>query len=50
MTHFGMVRSLVLKLKDLMYTDTGRDIAIKRHAFLVTFLTALEREMDGSFP
>ena len=40
----------LLKLKDLMYTDTGRDIAIKRHAFLVTFLTALERETDGSFP
>ena len=40
----------LLKLKDLMYTDTGRDIATERHKFLVTFLTALERETDLSFP
>ena len=40
----------LLKLQDLMYTKTGRDIASERHAFLVTFLKALARETDYSFP
>ena len=40
----------LLKLKELMYTDTGRDIATERHAFLVTFIAELEHETDGSFP
>jgi uncharacterized protein len=38
----------LLKLPDLMYTQTGRDIARERHAFLVTFLKALECE-TGTF-
>jgi uncharacterized protein len=37
----------LLKLKDGMYTDTGRKIAAERHALLVSFLEALERERDG---
>jgi uncharacterized protein len=40
----------LLKLKELMYTDTGRDLATERHAFLVTFIAELEHETDGSFP
>jgi uncharacterized protein len=38
----------LLKLKDLMYTETGQAMAGERHAFLVTFLNALERETDTS--
>ncbi len=38
----------LLKLKDLMYTETGREIAGKRHAFLAAFLQALDQEMGGS--
>jgi uncharacterized protein len=34
----------LLKLKDHLYTDTGRTIASDRHAFLVEFLAALEKE------
>jgi uncharacterized protein len=44
-THF---HEKLLKLKDLMYTKTGRDIATKRHAFLVTFLNRLSRETSAS--
>jgi len=40
----------LLKLKDLMYTETGRDIAQKRHAILITFLQDLEQETDSSLP
>ena len=34
----------LLKLKDLMYTKTAREMAGKRHAFLTTFIQALEHE------
>jgi uncharacterized protein len=34
----------LLKLKDLMYTETGKEIALVRHAVLVAFLDALEKE------
>ncbi len=40
----------LLKVPDLMYTRTGRDIAAERHAFLVTFLNELARETDIVFP
>ena len=40
----------LLKLKDLMYTDSARDIAGERHAFLTTFLEILERETGHSNP
>ncbi len=36
----------LLKLKDLMHTETARGIARERHEFLAGFLAALEREMD----
>ena len=36
----------LLKLKDLMHTETARGIARERHEFLAGFLTTLEREMD----
>lgn len=35
----------LLKLPDLMYTDTARRIARERHAFLVRFLEILKEEM-----
>jgi uncharacterized protein len=38
----------LLKLKDLMYTETGRKIAGERHAFLETFLKALAHETANS--
>ncbi|MCQ1538118.1 HD domain-containing protein [Methanocalculus taiwanensis] len=37
----------LLKLKDRMYTDTAREIAEERHAFLVAFLEGLEGEEGG---
>lgn len=37
----------LLKLKDRMYTETAREIAEERHAFLVAFLRELEREESG---
>lgn len=37
----------LLKLKDGMYTVTGRRIAAERHAILVSFLEALEQERGG---
>jgi uncharacterized protein len=40
----------LLKLKDLMFTETGRDIARERHAFLITFLEILEQETGHSNP
>ena len=35
----------LLKLRDLMHTRTGRELAAKRHEFLVAFLSTLETEM-----
>jgi len=40
----------LLKLKDLIHTETARDIARERHEFLACFLATLEREMDLSSP
>lgn len=38
----------LLKLKDLMYTDSGREIANERHALLELFLKVLTEETDNS--
>lgn len=38
----------LLKLKSLMYTETGRKIALERHAFLELFLKALAEETGNS--
>ena len=38
----------LLKLMGQMYTESGRKIAGRRHAFLVSFLEALEDEKKGS--
>ncbi|MEI7857743.1 MAG: HD domain-containing protein [Methanomicrobiales archaeon] len=38
----------LLKLKGLMYTETGRTIANERHALLELFLKALAEETDNS--
>lgn len=37
----------LLKLKDMMKTDTGRRIAEKRHAFMVSYLEAFTQEWDS---
>lgn len=37
----------LLKLKDRMYTETAREMAEERHAFLVDYLRELEREESG---
>ena len=39
----------LLKLKDLMETETGRKLAEKRHAFLVEFYERLKEELRGDF-
>ncbi|RLF88620.1 phosphohydrolase, partial [Thermococci archaeon] len=36
----------ILKLKDLMYTDTGKRIAQERHKFVEMFLKQLEKELS----
>lgn len=36
----------LLRLSDLMYTRTGREMAEKRHNFLVAFVRALEEERE----
>lgn len=38
----------LLKLKDRMYTESGRKIAGERHRFLMTFLDTLASEMNSS--
>lgn len=40
----------LLKLRDRMYTETGKRIAHERHAQLVTFLDALEKERGNPRP
>jgi len=37
----------ILKLKDLMYTETARRIAEERHGFTVEFIERIRREMEG---
>ena len=38
----------LLKLGELMYTGSGRRIAKTRHAFLISFLEALDEERRGA--
>lgn len=37
----------LLKLKDLMRTKTGREMAEQRHQFMLNFLSQLYQEMEG---
>ncbi|ASJ12067.1 HD domain-containing protein [Thermococcus thioreducens] len=37
----------ILRLKDLMYTETARRIAEERHAFTVQFIERIRREIEG---
>ncbi|MCD6502659.1 MAG: HD domain-containing protein [Euryarchaeota archaeon] len=37
----------ILKLKDLMYTKTGKEIAEERHRFTVKFIERLKDELSG---
>ncbi|MCM2465975.1 HD domain-containing protein [Methanoculleus oceani] len=46
----GHFHEKLLNLKDLMYTESARNIAEKRHAFLVAFIEALEGEMKARTP
>jgi len=42
------VHDKLLKLRGMMYTESGRRIAGTRHAFLSSFLDTLEEERQGS--
>jgi len=42
----GHIHEKLLKLKDRMYTQTGRELAERRHRVLADFASALEDEMD----
>jgi len=44
------IREKLLNLKSRMYTESARSIAEERHAFLTTFLEALEGEMHPRTP
>ncbi|WP_048147975.1 HD domain-containing protein [Palaeococcus ferrophilus] len=37
----------ILKLRDLMYTETAKRLAEKRHAFTVQFIERIRREIEG---
>ncbi len=40
------IHEKLLKLSDLMYTGTGKEMAERRHALLVAFFQALEEEIE----
>jgi len=40
-------KSKLLKVKNAMHTKTGREIAEKRHNFLIKFLAKFEKEVQG---
>lgn len=37
----------LLKLNDLMLTDTGKELSSERHRFLLLFLSEFHKELDG---
>lgn len=37
----------ILKLKDIMYTETARNMAEERHRFTVKFIERIRREIEG---
>jgi len=37
----------LFKLKDLMWTRKGKELAIKRYEYMINFLAKLEREIEG---
>ena len=46
-TGFNHVHKKLLRIRDRMYTDTGRAVADDRHAFLETFVDRFEQEVSG---
>jgi uncharacterized protein len=43
------IHAKLLRLQDLMYTESARDIAERRHAFLTAFIETLEYETNCRF-
>jgi uncharacterized protein len=37
----------LVKIKDRLLTDSARELAVERHAFIVAFFDRLEREVRG---
>lgn len=46
-TSFNHVHKKLLRIRDRMYTDAGRELAADRHAFLETFVARFEDEVAG---
>lgn len=46
-TSLNHLQKKILNLKDRMYTDTGRDIAEKRHNYVKQFVQRFKEEMRG---
>ncbi len=46
----GHFHEKLLNLRDLMYTESARNIAERRHAFLVAFIEALDDETGARTP
>ena len=39
----------ILKLKDLMYTKTAKDMALERHRYVEEFIERIRKEIEGEF-